>query len=490
MKIKQKLISGIGLLFVMIVLLTALSTIYINKLSKETKNILVANYNTLDYSRYMLIALNNEMLGPEQLSIFERNLNRQQSNITEAGEKELTEKLATDFEKLKSASSDAQIIQTIRKDISEIMLLNMRAIERKSKVAENTADTSILWVGIVGTLCFLIAFVLLINLPNSIANPIKELSDSIKEIAAQNYSQRVHFEAHNEFGDLARSFNSMAEKLDEYKAGNLEKMLIQKKRIETLINNMAEPVLGLDDKNRIVFMNDNALSIANLKAKDVIGVQVQDIAIHNDLVRSLIQDLVLSEYATAAHTKEPIKIFADNKESYFEKALIPIKIVPTGEKEEKLIGNVILLKNITEYKELDFAKTNFIATISHELKTPIASIKMSLQLLENKQVGHLNTEQANLLENIEDDANRLLKITAELLNMTQVESGIIQLSVMPNNSSEILDYAITATRTAADQKGVKIENRAKGSLPKVLADSEKNVLGTYQFNFKCHPLFL
>lgn len=473
MKIKQKLFSGIGLLFAMIVLLTTLSTIYINKLSRETKNILVANYNTLDYSRNMLIALNHEIFDKEQQAFFETNLKNQQNNITEAGEKELTDKLTADFQKLKDGFSNTELIKTIRTDISDIMLLNMLAIERKSKIAVNTADHSILWVGIVGALCFLIAFVLLFNLPSSIANPIKELSNSIKEIATQNYSQRVHFESHNEFGDLARSFNSMAEKLEEYQAGNMEKLLIQKKRIETLINSMNEPVLGLDDKNRIVFMNDNALTIAGLKEEEVLGVQVQDIAVRNDLVRSLIQDLGRSRSIEMAKDKKPIKIFANNKESYFEKELIPIKIIPTGEKEEKWIGNVILLKNITAYKELDFAKTNFIATISHELKTPISSIKMSTQLLEHVQVGSLNSEQKNLIENISDDADKLLKITGELLNMTQVESGVIQLSVMPNHAQEIVDYAMNANKNAAEQKGIQVYCVAKEPLPKVLADSEK-----------------
>ncbi|MFZ8360717.1 histidine kinase dimerization/phospho-acceptor domain-containing protein, partial [Staphylococcus aureus] len=78
---------------------------------------------------------------------------------------------------------------------------------------------------------------------------------------------------------------------------------------------------------------------------------------------------------------------------------------------EKLIGNVILLQNITPYKELDFAKTNFIATVSHELKTPISSIQMSLQLLENKRVGVINSEQKKLIESIKEDTGRLLKIT-------------------------------------------------------------------------------
>jgi NtrC-family two-component system sensor histidine kinase KinB len=103
---------------------------------------------------------------------------------------------------------------------------------------------------------------------------------------------------------------------------------------------------------------------------------------------------------------------------------------------------------------LDFAKTNFIATVSHEFKTPISSIKMSLQLLQNEQIGNLNDEQKNLVDSIKDDANRLLKITGELLNMTQVESGNIQLSILPSDPKEILLYAVNATKTQAEQKQI------------------------------------
>lgn len=473
MKIKAKLILGVGLLFSMIVLLTLLSSLYINKLSGDTKNILVANYNTLDYSRQMLIAMNTGISQPGMTKLFQENLIKQQNNITEVGEKELTDKLSSDFEKLKISPGDNVVNQTIRTDITDIMLLNMQAIQRKSTVAESTADKAIFWISLSGTVCFLVAFTLLINLPGSIANPIKELSESIKEIAAQNYSQRVHFEKDDEFGELASSFNTMAQKLEEYKAGNLEKIMMEKKRIETLINNMNDPVIGLDDKKHILFMNHTALKITGLNPEETIGKPVQDVAMNNDLIRSLIQELFSGVKNEDHGKKPPIQIYADNKESYFEKEIIPIKIIPTGEKDEKLIGNVILLQNITPYKELDSAKTNFIATVSHELKTPISSIKMSLQLLENKQIGNLNAEQNSLLESIKEDANRLLKITGELLNMTQVESGTIQLSVIPSDSKEMLNYATNANRAAAEQKQIKFETMVPENLPKVLADNEK-----------------
>jgi len=235
---------------------------------------------------------------------------------------------------------------------------------------------------------------------------------------------------------------------------------------------MADPVIGLDENKRVLFMNNVALKISGLQQENVIGKLVQDIAISNDLIRSLVQDLFNTfEKSTAKNT--PVKIYADNKESYFDKEIIPIKIIPTGEKEEKLIGNVILLQNITPFKELDFAKTNFIATVSHELKTPISSIQMSLQLLQNKQIGNINPEQQNLIESILDDANRLLKITGELLNMTQVESGNIQIAVAPSDAKEILDYAINANHTAAEQKQIQFQVNVPDNLPKVSADKEK-----------------
>lgn len=473
MKIKTKLILGVGFLFVMIALLTVLSILYSNKLSEDAKNILSDNYNTIDYCRQMLNDLNAGIALPAAGQNFRENLDRQKKTITELGEKELTDKLERDFLEITTTPTDTALQKNLHRDIMDIMLLNMQAIQRKSSVALKTADRSILWVSLAGAICFLLAFIMLVNLPGNIANPIRKLTESIKQIAAQNYAERVHFEQHDEFGELAAAFNSMAEKLQEYKTSNLEKLMMEKKRIETLINNMSEPVIGLDEKDAILFMNNRALNVTALQLQEVLGKPVREIAAHNDLIQTLIQGLSVSPAGHPATKAAPVKIYADEKESYFEKEIIPIQIIPTGEKEEKHIGNVILLQNITAYKELDFAKTNFIATVSHELKTPIASIKMSLQLLANKQLGLLNKEQQDLVESIGEDAGRLLKITGELLNMAQVESGSIQISVSPTKIAEIIEYALSATRAAAEEKQIRIETNMPGDGMQVLADSEK-----------------
>lgn len=470
MKIKSKLYLGLGLLFAMILLMTIFSGLYISRLRNETKNILVANYNTLDYARKMEIALNNNIGIAENRELFDANLVLQQKNVTEPGEKELTDRLSVNFQKLQQQPNDSIVQHMVRKDITDIMLLNMLAIQRKTRVAENTSEAAIFWVTLIGTVCFIIALTLLVNLPGNIANPVKALTESIKEIANRNYSERLHFESKNEFGELAASFNTMAEKLEEYQLSNIQKLLVEKKRIDTLINNLNDPVIGLDENRKILFMNNIALQITGLKPEDTIGKPVQDIAVKNDLLRTLVQELFSNEKENKTTT---IKIFANRKESYFEKDIIPISIIPTGETSEKHIGNVILLQDVTPYKELDFAKTNFIATVSHELKTPIASIKMSLQLLENKQIGSLNSEQEHLLQSIKEDAGRLLKITGELLNMTQVETGSIQISILPSLPKEIVAYAVNANKTAAENKQIKLEITIPENIPSVLADKDK-----------------
>jgi two-component system, NtrC family, sensor histidine kinase KinB len=471
MKIKTKLTLGVGLLFVFIILLGVVGVGYINVLKSDTENILVANYNTLEYSRNMLSSL--EVRNNISLTKFETNLQKQEANITEIGEKETTQDLRNYFEQFKSNQSDSTVLPSMRKEIYRLMELNMQGIQKKSDLASATAKTATLWISITATLCFLIAFVLLINLPSSIGNPIKELTESIKQIAAKKYSERVHFESHSEFGELASSFNIMAEKLEEYNSSNLAKLMMEKKRIETLINNMHDPVIGLDENLKVLFVNEEAIKITGLTHSEFIGCSAPALAVRNDLIRLLIHDLMASDNANGKEKAKPIKIFADGKESYFEKEALHISIVPTGEQSKTLIGHVLILRNITEYKELDFAKTNFIATVSHEFKTPISSIKMSLQLMENEQIGQLNEEQKNLLESIKEDANRLLNITGELLNMTQVESGNIQLSIIPADPNEILNFAINATKTQAEQKEIKFEISCPESLPKIQADSDK-----------------
>ncbi|MDH6252814.1 NtrC-family two-component system sensor histidine kinase KinB [Chryseobacterium sp. H1D6B] len=450
MKLKTKLTLGVGLLFLLIVLLSVIGSVYINKLKSDTEKILTANYNSLEFSKNMLLAL-DKISTDSAVAVkdFKKNNALQEKNLTEFGEKEATQNLNLHFSSyLQHPDSGKE--KLIREDLAKIMSLNMKGIERKSDIAIITAENATFWIVSLGTVCFLIAFILLFNLPQTIAEPINQLTSSIKQIANKNYNERVHFKGSEEFNDLANSFNIMAEKLQEYESSTLSKQLMDKKRIETLVNNMHDAVIGLDENHFIYMINDEALKITNLRKEEIIGKTAHEVAVNNDLMRELLKNM-------DHPVKEPIKIITDNKENYFEQEIVPINIARTGEKEKKYIGKVILLRNITPFKELDFAKTNFIATISHELKTPIAAIKMGVQLLGNQKFGELNDQQQELLKSINEDGQRLLDITGELLNLSQVETGNIRLNIQNCSPKEIVQTSIKNVEKLAEQKHISIQ---------------------------------
>ncbi len=469
MKLKTKLTLGVGLLFVLIVLLSVIGSVYINKLKSDTEKILTANYNSIEFSKNMLLAL-DKIQADSAVAIkdFRKNSVLQEKNLTEFGEKEATQNLNLHFKNyLLQPTSDKE--KLIREDLVTIMSLNMKGIERKSDIAIITAGNATFWIVSLGTVCFLIAFVLLFNLPQTIAEPIRQLTSSIRQIANKNYNERVHFKGSEEFSDLANSFNVMAEKLQEYESSNLSEQLMDKKRIETLVNNMHDAVIGLDENNFIYMINDEALKITGLNKDDIIGKTAHEVAVNNDLIRELLKNADIP-------VKEPIKIVSDNKENYFDQDIIPINIVKTGEREKKYIGRVILLRNITPFKELDFAKTNFIATISHELKTPISAIKMGVQLLENQKFGDLNEQQKELLKSINEDGQRLLDITGELLNLSQVETGNIRLTIENCRPEEMVAAAIKNVEKLAEQKNISITSQFfTDDQDLVLADFDKTV---------------
>lgn len=457
MRLKTKLIIGLGFLFIVILAFGILSIVSINRLKDNAEQILQNNYETLVYDNNMLEALNRLPVDTSAWQLFEDNLRKQEENVTEQGELPATTKIRSAFEAYKLKPGDSISHNTILKSLQLINQLNQQAILQKNELVKKSAETANTWLTLIFTVLALIAFTLVVNFPSIISRPIRSLSEGIAAIAGKDYKKRIHLKQKDEFGELANAFNIMAEKLDEYEHSNLAKIKFEKSRIETIINKMTDAIIGFDEKRNILFMNAVAESLLNLKEKEVAGKYAADIALKNDLLRRLLQN----------ETDDELKIYADNKESYFSKERILMK------NEDQLIGEVIVLQNITPFHELDEAKTNFIATISHELKTPISSILMSAKLLEDERIGSINIEQKELVQHIKEDSERLLKITGELLNLTQVEAGKIQLAFQPVLPKEILLYAIEANKTQAELQKQTIEMRIDPMVEAVNADKEK-----------------
>src|SRR5450432_3343981 len=458
MKLKTKLSLGLIFLFIVILVFGILGILSINRLGRDTALVLKNNHESLIYCNNMFRALETVKIRKDAVQLFDDNLKKQENNITEEGEQDATKELRRNFNELKINPADSTNYPEIRQSLIQIQDLNELAILRKNASVQSTADNARFWLTITFTILTLISFTFIFNLPGILSDPIKSLADGIKEIANKNYHKRIYLKQGDEFGDLAAAFNSMAEKLDEYENSNLARMQFEKSRIETIINQMKDGIIGLDDKGNILFLNAVAQNLLGLKQAEIAGKYAPDIALVNDLMRNLLQDDT---------EKKELKIYADNRESYFSKDVLDVT------SNETVIGKVIVLRNITPFHELNEAKTNFIATVSHELKTPISSIKMSAQLLTDNRIGNLNQEQHELVKGISDDAERLLKITGELLNLSQVETGNIQLKLQATAPASIVDQAVQAVSFQAQQKNITIRCKLQEKLPLVQADEEK-----------------
>lgn len=354
--------------------------------------------------------------------------------------------------------------------LSIINLQILTETEPTSPLAGPALNRALIWVSCTGAICIMIGLGILYRLPKVINDPLKQVSNSILEIANHNYDITLNLTGSRQFESMSKNFNRMVNRLRDYHNSTLSDLKTSKRYLETIINAINEPIIGLDNDSKIIFVNDEALNILNLNRDDIRDSNAKDIAMRNDLLRRLMNGLADGEIKDVKSGKRnPLKIYADNKECYFQVAYMDISMKGNDGVTMEKRGNVIMLKNVTEYKELDTAKTTFISTISHELKTPISAILMSLQLLEDRRVGALNNEQVEMAESIRENSERLLSITGELLNMTQVESGKLQLKPI-----ELIDYALHATRVQAEKSDVQIEvDYPETKVKKLFVDSEK-----------------
>ena len=477
MKIKTKLRLGFGFLFVVVLLFGSISLYYMNKISESSKVILKDNYKTLSYTRDMREVLDQRdlPLTKDQFDTLKAKLDLEHKNVTEKGELDdvhaLMDALFILSDTTTAMAKQKMAAASMRKHLSHIDQLNMAAIVRKNDAAQRAVEKAGLYLVTAAALCFLVLFSFVVNFPGFVANPLREFSDAIQEIGRKNYKQRLHFDGTDEFAELARSFNEMVTQLNKWENSNLAKVQSEKLRIEAIIEQMQDAIIGLNEKQEILFMNKVAAQILNVNEGQMIGLNVKELTKKNDLMTRILNN---------EGSNQPIKIYADHKESYFQlqkrEIIVPVfddLDAPVVLQTSKTAGMVYILNNITEFKELDEAKTNFIATVSHELKTPISSIKMSLKLLDDDRIGLMNAEQKQLVAHIKDDCSRLLKITSELLDLAQVETGNLQLNFVKANPLEIVDYALNAVRFQADQKQIHLELLNDKNMPLVFADVEK-----------------
>lgn len=475
--------------FLAMSLVGVLGSILLDRVADSAIRLMEENKRSVEYVEEMSLALGEALatlsrtgLAPmdrriklvQDFSRFEFYLEYQEKNCKTAEELVFAADLRLGFENFRQASmlglDEAYTYsQNLRQVLDQLYQFNEARMKKRIDEAYTVSNMITAALVITAFAFFIFAVITMFYFPDYIANPIVRLTQSIKEIANRNYDLRLEVNSTDEFGEMAKAFNEMAEKLAEYEKLNVAKLLVEKSRIETIIRQMNEAIIGLDPRNTVLFANPKALQLLGLREEELVGRSAGAAARGNEALQQVLREILEVSGKGEARTVPAFSMIQNGHTYYFEKDILPIRALGQTGGE----GFVVILKNITEFQERDLAKTHFMATLSHELKTPISAIDMSLGLLSDDRIGPLNEEQQDLAHTIRQNSERLLKMVNEILDMSKIEAGALEVKKEPVAPAEVVEKALESVETFFAEKSLQIEKRLSPLLPVLQADLQK-----------------
>jgi two-component system, NtrC family, sensor histidine kinase KinB len=354
-------------------------------------------------------------------------------------------------------------ISKIKNDCYALFNINHSFIsstnDRVKSITRDTAFT-ILFLIILGSILSLIFGT---RFSRYIVKPVKELTQSVQLISTGNFAQRIETESSDEIGILAGEFNSMAEMLQKYEELNINKILYEKKKSEIVIESINDPVLIVDDSKNIILANkafyfEFGKGLTNL-------IKLEDI-INDRKVFENIENMIVSN---GNEMKEERYIYIDEtrKSRYYNLKYSLINLPETNSKAVLMVFN-----DITKYEELDRLKSEFIAKVSHELKTPLTSIGMAVGILGDNVLGPISVKQKQLINSMQEDYSRLNKLVKEILELSKIESGGIKLDLKPVYVADIVNNVLKYFSLVCKEKEINLVFNKGNTYSKIVVDFE------------------
>lgn len=486
MTLKKKLILLLSVLFMVIITSIGLSGYFVNRLAENSREIVNDNYRSLVYVQEMqqildqvLMKINSSASVNREISHFKTVLDQQSANITETGEATLTDKLNLYYQDIKQHSNPSyatappanntairQSIFEAKNSLNTIFKLNEKAVEMRNQKAAKAADDAILFSSLFALTAILVTIFYIFQIPNYLVKPIQEITRQMQAISNRNYKVSVNENRKDEFKEMAVVFNKMAHRLETFEAGNMNKLMTERNRLNAVVEQFDIPILGISESNKVLFANDRMLRIIEQKKESIQGKNLMQLCANNDLLK------LLTENNSPENERQLIRIILEGNERLFSKRMITTDTVIPN-KNYLTHDRLIILNDVTDFIQKDVMKTQFMATLSHELKTPVAAIEMSTDLLFSKKVGNLNEEQQEYVTKINDQASRIRRMVNEVLELSKIESGTIDFDLENVEVSFLVQEAIETIKPFLNHKNITIETQISDNLPPINVDSHK-----------------
>ena len=331
----------------------------------------------------------------------------------------------------------------------------------------DTARRTVLGFALAGTA---LGIALMVRLPRMVVRPLRRLHGDVERVAGPGPATRVAVGRHNEVASIATAVNRVLSQAQADRRITLAELFTERSRMDSLVRSLDEGLLLLDEQRTIVLANPVACDLLGLPLSDLLGKPADKVAAGNELLQQLLVPLDAQNLAGDA-VPDPVFTFPHKGENpHYQLSISPI--AGGADAAGRAAGHIFCLRNVSEFKKLDEMKSAFLATISHELKTPLASIKLSLMLLQHERTS--DAERQTLAAGIGEETQRLLHMVGQLIDVSRLDAGAgIKLDVKPLRLPEVVDYATRTVLPQLRDKQLQLDLQLPDTLPLVQADIEK-----------------
>jgi NtrC-family two-component system sensor histidine kinase KinB len=505
MTLRAKLILAQLPLAVALLLLGVVSGSVTRRLGAQARLILADNYRSVLAAERMkgsLDRLNGDALvllagHPEgaaadiawNRATFERELVAQEGNITEPGEGAATQALRHSWTEYQASlnrylgSSDREARDTIYfaqlqpkfrhadQLADQILTINQDAMVHKVDRADRRAEQFERLVILAIVMALGIGVVSSTWLIARTTRPLGVVAAAVRRFGENDFKARAQVRGKDEIASVATEFNKMADRLERYRQSSLGELLQAEQAAQSAIDSLPDPILLMNAEGGVHGANAVA---GRILAIDPDQGDSEVFARADPGIRAVIEKLrahVLGgkgNYVPKGF-EEAIRV-ANTPEG--EKILLPRATAIYGE-GGNVSGATIVLQDATRLFRFDELKNNLVATVAHELRTPLTSLRMALHLCTEGVVGTLTTKQADLMFAARDDCERLQVIVDELLNLSRIESGQIELRRRRASPESLVGPAVEVHKGAAEQAGVTVLAEIPPGLPDVFVDGDR-----------------
>jgi signal transduction histidine kinase/HAMP domain-containing protein len=359
------------------------------------------------------------------------------------------------FAALSSLSSQ---LKSQAQAVIDLNIVNMNPIDHRAKAMADNATRLMILLAVAGVL---LATLYTLIVSRSILRPIATVTKSIREIEQGNLDLVVQVKSRDELHQLAEAFNSMAAKLREFRRTDRAKLVRTQRTTQLAVNSLPDAVAIITPDGTIDLCNDTAQRLFQAAP----GLRLAQLRKHQ--LDDIFREVVASQRPSQPRGYESaIEVYDQGGQLKF---FLP-HAVPICDVEKHLLGVTLVLSDVSNLRRLDEMKSGLLSVVSHELKTPLTSIRMAVHLMLEERVGHLTPKQTELLLAAREDSDRLEKIIQDLLDMGRLESGKVTLDLRAQPAPRVVRDAAEPLETAFHDKGVALNLDVPAETPAVLVD--------------------